>query len=195
MNPETRGLEPDDVWFFVLAGGKSRRLGKNKALIEIEGTPLIQRLVQAIPGKRIAILANEAEPYRFLGLPVIPDVHRGVGPMAGLHAGLRHSDTEYSFFLACDLPRLDTETILAVLRAHRGEDFVGPQTERGIEPLCALYSRSLLPKIEAAIAAGTYGLQEFVAALSNKRLLRFQDETVFYNLNTPEDLNNLESRL
>jgi len=167
-------------------------MGRNKALIEVGGKPLIERLVRLIPGPRIAILANEARPYEFLGLPVIPDQHHGIGPMAGVQAGLSHSDTEYSFFLACDLARIDAASLVTILRSHEGEDFVGPRTRHGIEPLCALYSRRLLPRMETAIASGTYGLQELVLSLENKKLLRFEDESVFFNLNRPEDFRKLE---
>lgn len=186
QHPQT-DLDPAQVSYFVLAGGKSRRMGRNKALIELDGQPLIERIVRTVPGKKVAIIANQQATYRFLHLPVLADIYPGIGPMAGLHSGLLNSDTEYNFFLACDLPRLKTETILRILAAHCGEDFVGPQTSSGIEPLCALYARRLLPGIERAVSEQRYGLQDYVASLRRKRLLRFEDESIFFNLNTLQE--------
>ena len=84
----------NDVCAVILAGGQSRRMGFNKALIDVNGRPIISLLIDQVSQvtNRILISSNDSSSYRFLNFPVVPDHFAGCGPLAGLHAAMRFND-------------------------------------------------------------------------------------------------------
>src|SRR5688572_20417127 len=101
----SEGMNPD-LCAVLLAGGQSRRMGRNKALIPLDGCPIITRLA-CEAGQltdQIIISANDIPVYESLGLPIVPDVYQGQGPLAGLHAAMTYSERPLLLALACDLP-------------------------------------------------------------------------------------------
>jgi len=131
----------------ILAGGRSRRMGEDKALLELRGIPLIQRAKNLLQPwvSELVISANLVEKYRFLGLPVIPDVFPGQGPMAGIHAAMSGSALDAFLVLACDMPCVTPALLTGLLQDHEGVDLVVPVTSDGrTHPLCGLYRRSCL---------------------------------------------------
>lgn len=120
---------------YILAGGQSKRFGRNKALYALNnGQTLLERVISVIPEniKAIKLVTNSPEDYRFIGLPMIPDVHPGLGPISGVHAGLVDSQYPFNFFLACDLPMISTKFIDKIVSAHCGQDIFGIKTVRGL---------------------------------------------------------------
>jgi len=185
-----------DVSGVVLAGGLSRRMGRNKALLQIGGLSLVERQV-ALLGSRfseISISANDAANYAFLRIPVVPDAFPGKGPLAGLHAAFLRSSREAILLLACDLPNVPPELFDVLLREIDGFDAVVPRTaDMRSHPMCALYRRSCLRIVERNLSRGD---SRFGSVLEDPELnIRwllpveggFQDSDLL-NLNTPEDL-------
>lgn len=184
----------------ILAGGRSSRMGANKALLTIDGQNLAQRLVARLTPicDQVIVVANDPAPYRELGLPVVADIIRGRGPLGGIHAGLSSSTTPYSFAVACDMPFASTALAEYMFRQAAGNDVVVPVHAGGLEPLHALYSRACLPAIEARLAHGSdvriiaFFPDVAVRTVSEAEIRQFGDpERIFYNINTREDYERL----
>jgi len=180
----------------ILAGGQSRRMGFNKALLQLDGRPLIQRILQLVRPltDQVLVSSNDPSPYEFLGLPVIADVFKGQGPLAGLHAAMLHSPRSLFLLLACDLPKLRESLLGQLVLSVEGFDAVVPRTaDGGKHPLCAVYRRTCLPVIEGNLRTGTNKVSDiFAASLLRVRWLRAEEggfsDFDLANLNSPEDL-------
>jgi len=179
------------VYFYILAGGKSRRFGQNKALFVIEGKSIIERVAAAIPpAQKIFIVTNSPADYAHFPWPCLPDHYLDLGPLAGIHAGLTHSPFEWNFFLACDFPCLKSSVIDELLAAPRTAQVILPETAAGLQPLCALWSKSALPVVENALQNHDLRVHAVLAKLALHIILPANPEALF-NLNTPEDLTKL----
>ncbi|GFO56708.1 hypothetical protein GMSM_37150 [Geomonas sp. Red276] len=142
-----------DVTAVILAGGQSRRMGRNKAVLPYGGVPLIERIYRQVNElcADTVVVTNTPELYPFLPCPKVKDLYPGMGPLAGIHAALTHSRTRYILTVACDMPWISPALFRALAREARGWDVVIPEGDHGMEPLHALYSRDCLPAIEAML--------------------------------------------
>lgn len=193
----------NDMCAVILAGGQSRRMGFNKALIDVNGRPIISLLIDQVRQltNRILISSNDSSSYRFLNFPVVPDRFAGCGPLAGLHAAMRWNDCSLFIVLACDLPNLQAPLLRSLVSLAEGFDAAIPRTKDGrAHPLCAVYQRTCLPSIEHALEGGSHKFIEIF--LDNALAVRWigPDEGVYKaaelaNINTPEDLQRLKRRL
>jgi molybdopterin-guanine dinucleotide biosynthesis protein A len=182
-----------EINFYLLAGGNSRRFGENKALFMIEGKTLIERVIAAIPpAHEIFLVTNSQVAYAHLHLPALPDHYPGCGPLAGIHAGLAHSPHEWNFFLACDFPSLQTSVIEEILAAPREAQVILPQTAHGLQPLCALWSKKTTPLIESALQTNERHVRSVLSKLSIHPIVPQAPEALF-NLNTKDDLQRLRT--
>jgi len=134
----------------ILSGGKNLRMGQNKAFIQIEGIPIIQRIVDLFRTlfEEIIIIANEREPYLQFKAKIYGDLLPGAGALGGLYTGLFHSSFFYSFAVACDMPFLKRPVIEYLLGKVEGYDVTIPRTEDGYQPLHAAYSKNCIGPIE-----------------------------------------------
>ena len=178
----------------ILAGGKSSRLGRNKALLPVRGRSLLELQVHRLAPlfDRIVIGASDPLPYSGFGLPIIPDFYAVGCALTGIHAALSAALTEFVFVVACDLPHLSPDLVDSLLRQRIGVDAVVPISSRGDEPLHAVYSKKCLPAIHEAARQGRWGTAAF---LSRVRVARPRVSepypSPFYNLNTTDDLKGL----
>lgn len=175
--------------YYILAGGQSKRMGRNKALLEVDGLTVIERVVLSIPAQRecIRLVTNTPGDYDFLALATIADIYRDIGPLAGVHAALLDSSAPASFILACDLPFISTAVIERILSHCTNQDIVAARTAHGTEPLCAAYSRVCLPVIEAQIQNREYSLRRLLTNVETE-FVELPEDRALFNLNTPEDL-------
>lgn len=178
--------------FYILAGGQSRRLGRNKALVELNGQTIIEKVVSAIPAgkENIKIVTSSFLTFHFLKLKMISDIHPGLGPIGGVHAGLVDSTFDFNFFLACDLPLISTKIIQAVLDFHAGQDIFGIRTKNGLEPLCAVYSKGCISTIENQMKVRDYSLHSLFETVPSE-FIEIEDSNILFNLNTTQDLEDL----
>ena len=185
-----------DIQGFVLAGGKSSRMGHDKARLEIEGKPLVVRAAELLkPFVRGVILLGPPESYGDLGLPVIADEWQDQGPLAAVCTGLLHSSTEWNIFLACDLPVLSGKFLqLLVDRVTVSPaDIVASCTVDGWQPLCAAYHSRCRQACTGALQAGRRSLVKLfdkvrVEAITSHDLAAAGlGESTFSNVNTPGD--------
>jgi len=189
-------MHDPDICAVILAGGKSSRMGSNKALLDFGGKPLIRVLVDRIlpVTDHILISSNDSESYRFLNFPVVRDHYMGQGPLAGLHAAMRRDNCPLYVVLACDLPNLRASFLRKLIAFSRGFDAAIPRTRDGLaHPLCAVYRRTCFPAIEKALFRGANKFIEtfLLNALSIRWVDpdegQFEDQDLA-NINTPEDL-------
>lgn len=186
---------PGQVTGVVLAGGMSRRYGANKALVDLGGRPLIAHVVGVLNALfgRVLVVANTSSPYRFLGLPIVEDRVKGLGPLGGIHAALVSLDTDWAFVAACDMPCLNADLIRFMLALREGWDVVVPRVEGKLEPLHALYRKTCVPALEAVIAQGRRQVLSFFPQVEVRYVeeeeIRARDPDLcsFLNINRPEE--------
>ena len=146
----------------ILAGGASRRMGRNKALLELEGRPLIEVVAARLRPvvDELIVVADDIERYAPYGDRCVPDVYPGVGTLGGIHAGLNAASHDLALIVACDMPFLDPAVldwfVDAASRTNGAgaADLVILKHEAGVEPLHAVYRKSCLPVIQATIESG-----------------------------------------
>ena len=158
--PAILGPYPD-VAAVLLAGGSSRRMGADKALLPIRGQPVLQHAAAQlrILTDQVLLSADDRRPYDFLGLPAVPDVFPGCGPMAGLHAAMLRTSRPWLIVLACDLPDATAPLLRRLVDAADGFDAVIPAgSDRCLHPVCAVYNRTCLPAIERLLKSGKHRL-------------------------------------
>ncbi|MBN1452384.1 MAG: molybdenum cofactor guanylyltransferase [Anaerolineales bacterium] len=182
----------------VQAGGESRRMGQDKALMPFLGRPLIQRVVDRLApiADELIVTTNRPEDYRFLDLPLFPDLKPGRGALGGLYTALSSAAYEVVAVIACDMPFASAALIEAANRllVREGADVIIPDSGDGLEPLHAVYRRkTCLPAIESAINADQWRLiswfpQVKVHILQPDKIKLYDPSGLaFWNLNTPEE--------
>jgi len=165
-------MEPLDG--IVLAGGQSRRLGVDKALLSLGGAPLLQTVVQRVSQvcRRVIVAVDRPGRYRRLGLPArfAADASPGLGPLAGLQSGLQACSAEYALVVACDLPFLNVELLRYMAGLPRSYQALVPRSAGRDHPLHAIYARSSLPEVDALLAAGGGSVKQLLDRLDVRRL-------------------------
>ena len=189
----------NDITAFVVAGGKSSRMGYDKGLTNVGNSSLIQlavNLLKALTNK-VFILAP-TEKYKNIGVPRIPDKVPSRGPLSALYTGLVSSRTRTNLFLACDMPQMQLEFISYLVEQSSQHDAVLMRFEDGkIEPLCAIYNKSCFSILKSNFERNQYKLSNLldqlkVAYISEKDLYHLGlDRSIFTNINTPVDLDYL----
>lgn len=147
----------------LLAGGKSSRMRRNKAFLELNGEPLVARSLHVLREifAEVLISSNDPHLYATYGVRVVPDLVQGRGPVGGLQAGLKAASFDYVFFVACDMPFLEPK-LIRLLSLWAGEyDVVVPQIEGKLNPLHAFYGRTCLPYVEKYLEAGRLKIIDF----------------------------------
>ena len=184
-----------DVHGFVTAGGRSSRMGKDKAWLEIDGRPMIQRVVEELRRvtPAVTVIANDPE-YDRLGLPVLADLNPDIGPLEAIRVALAASLAPRVLLVACDLPFVTAEFLEFLLDRVESHQAVVPLNSDGrLEPLCAIYSTEALEPVTELIRNGERKVSRLLDRVRT-RLIPFEDlgqlagaERFFINVNTPED--------
>lgn len=179
----------------ILAGGSSSRMGSNKALLEVDGVPLITRAYRTLASlfHEVIIVTNTPQDYEFIPCRKVADIYPEIGSIAGLHSALTHSVTGLTFVTACDMPFVDQHIIRHLCDLHREEfDAVIPVSAGGQEPLHALYTSQSRDIFESAIKNGERKIVDILPRMK-LRLVTVEELTVvgdsrtaFLNVNTPE---------
>jgi len=174
---------------FVLCGGQSRRMGRDKALLPFGQGTLVEHVADVVRKAAGSVtLVGPAERFGALQLPIIEDEQPGLGPLGGIISALASCPGEKCLIVACDLPDITTEFLTDLIdRAERVKaDCVLPESVHGLEPLCAVWSPAALPALRCAATAGRLKMREVVRHLTTS-VWKVEAATVFRNVNTPED--------
>lgn len=191
--PEANGIIPDTTGV-ILAGGESRRMGSDKSLLPLDGERFIERTYQLMAGlfDEVLIVTNSPDLYSDIPCRKVPDLYRGKGALAGIHAGLHYASQPQIFVVACDMPFLQAELIRHLCQENR-DDVLIPRTHDGLEPLHACYSKACLPAMEAVLNNDGRRIVDFfpqvrVAELPAITWQSYDPEGLsFRNINTPQD--------
>lgn len=179
----------------ILAGGKSSRMGTEKGLVKVKGKRLIDHAFDTISkvSNQTIIISNQKY-YNGMGVYVFSDVYKGKGPAGGIHTGLSHSSTKWNVIVACDMPNLSFEVLLYLL-SHLDDDYdaIVPIFHNNKQPLCALYNRSCLGKLEHFILKGELKMMDILSEIKIKVInitedLEIYSPYLFGNVNTIEDV-------
>ncbi len=182
------------VTAFILAGGKSSRMGEDKGLMIFEGKPLVLHLIDKLKPvfHEVQIITNN-EAYSKFGLTIRKDIIKDKGPLAGIYAGLNCSETPWNFFVACDMPFISTKVIDHLFKKLNDFDLVVPIYKQYPEPLCAFYNVSCLPVIEKQLAEDENKIKNLFPLLKYLPVdvtdIVPMNQNPFGNLNTKADLN------
>ncbi|MDQ7817500.1 MAG: molybdenum cofactor guanylyltransferase [Melioribacteraceae bacterium] len=204
----------NNVTGVILSGGKSSRMGLNKSLLIIDEIPMIQKIYDTMKSvfEEIIISTNEPELYDFIDTEKVEDIYKGFGPLGGIHAALKYSNTERIFVVTADIPFLLPDLFKFLIAIETEENIVAPKAGNRIHFLCGIYGKQLIPVAENILSASK------VARDNNKELIKsslslwnfaeragaeivdveekiFYMKDLFFNINTPEDFEYVKDRL
>ncbi len=195
MDKEKRKVR-HPVSCIVLAGGKGKRLGTDKAFLSIGGRVLIEGIVEKMAqiGDEVIIVTNSPQRYDHLEARLVGDIAPGKGALGGIYSGLRAAHSDHSLVVACDMPFLDLRLLRYMILLSSGQDVVIPRVGGLTEPLHAIYSKQCLQPIERLLAAGGLKIIDFfpevrVRYVEEHEIKLFDPQCLsFFNINTPADL-------
>ncbi len=188
-------MQDDACTGVILAGGAGRRIGRNKAFLELDGRPLIEIVIERLTQvcTEVLIVAGDVRPYAGLSVPLVEDRFRGIGVLGGLHAGLEAAAYPLVLAVGCDMPFLNPDLLRAFLVWIEGFDVAMLRRGEHVEPLHAAYRRACLPAIEAAIHTGERRIIAFFPHVRVRCITPAEvsvldpDLRSFRNVNTPEE--------
>ncbi len=189
----------------IMAGGKSSRMGTDKSFLEVDGKPIIERIISRtadLGQQETLLITNRPHEYAHLGLPMYADVVPDKGSLGGIYTAISHSRTQYVLVVACDMPFVSTPLLRYMLAFLDGDgdgedgkayDVIVPRVEGYPQGLHAIYGNACLEPIRARIEADRLKVIGFY----NDVRVRYLDEadyrtydpqnTAFMNINTPEE--------
>ncbi len=197
---------------FVPAGGVSRRMGRPKALLSLDGETMIERqagLLRAVTCEVFgagwpANIPTSKLPKVLSKLRLIPDDLPGRGPLGGIYTGLKHTRTEYNLFLGCDMPYVQAGLLEYLCRRalETRSDVTLPKSRaRRLNPVCAVYRRRALPAIRTSLEAGEYKISQFFPRVHCEAIPRREiaragfPRMIFDNMNELEDYEAAKKKL
>lgn len=187
-------VSPHKVTGIILAGGESRRFGSDKALFEYNGKKLIEYAIASLRPVcgQILLSTHHTHKYAFTGLTCVADLFPRCGPVAGIHACLRHSTAAHHLIVGCDMPWINTGLFEFLLQNSSGYQVVIPVHKGFKETMASYYHKSCTEILENALQEERYKILDAIAPL--KTLFPETDNEVFYsqklfaNINYPKDI-------
>lgn len=179
----------------VLAGGKSSRMGTNKALLTFGGRRLIERIVAALRDlfPEVLVIGGTPGPYDDLGVRVIPDLIPEKGSLGGIYTATAAASHPHAFVMACDMPFFNASLIRHMQALAGDADLVIPRSAEGLQPLHAIYGKACLPHMEEAIRSGDLKIARFFPKVRVREVgpdvlaTLDREGLAFLNANTPEE--------
>lgn len=184
-----------DVTGVILAGGKSSRMGSDKALLPYRGGRFIEAIHRQLAEifSEVLLVTNSPQQYDFLPCRTVPDLFTEMGVLAGIHSGLYHSSSPAIFAVACDMPYLVADLVRHLAGHADAGGVLIPESPGGLEPLHAVYGKGCLPAIEATLLSGQRRIVSFfdrtnVIRINLEQVAIFDPAFVsFININSPVD--------
>ncbi len=172
---------------FVLTGGRSRRMGRDKALLPSSGQTLCEHIGDVVGAAATRVfLVGHPERYSHLKYPCIADIHPDLGPLSGLETALSLGRAELNVVVSCDVWNIREEWLRVLLaEAQVGARCVVAEDEQGkVQPLCGVYRSECLPIVTEALAAGRLRMMDLLNELGARRV---KLDGAVMNVNTPEE--------
>ena len=183
----------------INAGGQSRRMGRDKALVELDGRPMLEHVIKRVSGlgqAQTLLVSNDHAAHARFGLPMVRDSLPDAGSLGGIYTALVHSQCDHALVVACDMPFLSPALLryMLALREEGGYDVIVPRVDGYPQGLHAVYSQACIAPIRAQIGAGRLRVIGFYDQVR----VRYMDEDewrpldptgrALNNINTPEEL-------
>lgn len=190
-----------DITGVILAGGKSSRMGTNKSFLKIGNQTIIERIADLMKSvfSEVILITNTPEEYPFLNLPTFEDIYKWKGPLAGIHSALVHSKTEKIFVLSCDVPLMSKEMIEYIVEYNSDKPIIFCEAAGYHQPLVGVYSKVILSEVEDFISTTEVSdksfhhfLKSVEAEIIHPEKLSFYKDELFFNVNRPEDFEQLK---
>lgn len=185
-----------DKTLAILAGGKSSRMNyNNKAFLNYKDKTFIEHIINCAKDyKEVIIVANDETLYKKFKLRVVKDLYVGNGPLSGIHSALKNSYTDKVLCIACDMPLINKE-ILNTLGNYKDDyEILVPNVDNRLQPLCSIYSKSILKNIEHNLKNNENKLQKLIKSVDYKTIEGFKS-VEFSNINTHEEYKHLEDKI
>ncbi len=187
---------PYDITGVILAGGKSSRMGINKAFIEIGGKRIIERQIDLLKDilREVMVVSKDPREYSHLDIRIVIDIVDFLSPLSGIYTGLRSAKYEKTFVIACDMPFLNRKLIEYQIGFSEQFDVVVPQHDGDFEALHAVYSKNCIPFIEEMFKQKNFRIYDFyklvkLKIITLKEIEQFDPQMQsFVNINTVNDL-------
>ncbi len=178
----------------ILAGGKGSRMNyENKALLSYKDKTFIQNLIEIGENfGEIIIIANNKEIYKEYDIKIVEDIYKEKGPLGGIYTALKNSKYDKVFCIACDMPLLKKETLEQIANIDFNEDTLIPKVDERMQPLCAIYSKTLIEDIENHLMLNKNKIMGLIENHNYKIVETNLSNVDFYNVNTHEEYNKLE---
>jgi len=183
-----------DITGVILVGGKSSRMGQDKAFLQLDGKPLIERLLAVFRDcfSQTILVGDNGQRFSNYDVPVVVDIYPG-SPLGGIYSGLYHATTSYIFVASCDLAYPGSAVIRQICSLKSGYDAVVPVLSHGYETLCAVYSKNCQPAMQAMLNGGNHRIFDLYPQI-NLRPVPYdelasvdQDGRAFLSVNTPDE--------
>ncbi len=179
----------------IIAGGKARRIKKNKAFLRVGKSTIIENQIEILKQifGHLLIVTNQTRAYRGLGVRTVSDIIREKGSLGGIYSGLIASKNLYNFILACDMPLLQPALITYMIKEIGDHDLVIPQWGDNLEPLHAIYSKRCIHPIEQLLEEDNLKIIDFLGevktrTIKQEEILKYDPNRFsFVNINTEED--------
>jgi molybdopterin-guanine dinucleotide biosynthesis protein A len=192
-----------DVTCIILAGGSSRRMGQDKAFIQVGGVRLLDYVYDTCQElfKEIIIVTNQPKQFVEYQTTVVADEIPGIGSIGGLYTGLKRASNDYSFCVACDMPFLNPALIALLIEQRHMYDVVIPKTKAGLEPLHAVYSKRCIEPLKKYIEKGELKISSLLAEIKVRYCSEEEIKKVdpalmsFINVNTKKELLEIQKML
>ena len=178
----------EKICAYILAGGKSRRLGVNKLHVRVGGRSLLERTIATCDTcfEQMKLVAGSREELSAFDCTVVLDSPLARGPMAGVIAALEDCQSDLCFITAADLPDLSSHIIKSLMARYLDQQYVGIVEANGLQPLCGIYHASSLDVLKRAARGGEYSLNRTMQFLNHSGICPPGDQ--WRNINYPRDL-------
>ncbi len=183
-----------DIIGTILAGGKSTRMGTEKALLQVKGRPMIQCVAETLSTvfEEVIVVGGAKNTHRFLHLEVVPDAYEACGPLGGIHAALNRAKPKPVLVLSCDTPFIPAALIEYLLGTKSIKPSKIAAFQDVLQPLCGLYDGTSIRAIEDDLRKGKYSVLKTIQQIDHTVIpitpdLPFFNPQMFLNVNRPED--------
>ncbi len=182
-----------DIEVFILAGGKSRRMGEDKGLALLKGLPMISHIIntiQAVP-LNVSLISSNRD-YSQFELPLYEDSIKGKGPMSGLMTALEKTSAPYVFLMGCDMPFINKKAICHLIDCSKKDKITVSETKGYTNPLFAIYPKSILDELKVYIKNDHLKMQDFISSQGHQIIkmdyIESLEPNVLTNINSREEL-------
>lgn len=182
-----------DTDCYILAGGKSSRMGTDKGLVSIDNKSLVEFVIRTVkPLFKNCFIVSKNPEYNQFELICIQDEVEGIGPAGGIYTAMRHCQSKKILIVSCDMPNITASAIKSLIASSKNYDIIVPVFEHKFEPLFAIYSKACAHKWRELINSEVYKLQNIISNFNTLELdvtkNPFFSKELFMNLNTQEEL-------